>query len=170
MHGVLRAHYRTDLGEIMAAAPMRLTGEAVRRALRSDGDGIFVGERRFSLKSSGRIFIVGAGKAGAPMTEAAVGILGERVSAGAVVVKEGHLGAADARIGNVEMFEWAPLRTRRRRDWRNVWQPCGGSVGGRSTPGHLGRRLRTAHPPRAGPLARRRAAGHHYSARLRRDN
>lgn len=107
MNGVLRAHpHGHDLAEIMAAALDAVEpGEAVRRALRSETDGIFVGERRFALKSSGRVIVVGAGKAGAPMTEAAVAVLGDRVSAGAVVVKEGHLGATGARIGNVELFE-----------------------------------------------------------------
>jgi hydroxypyruvate reductase len=38
------------------------------------------------------MFIVGAGKAGAPMAEAAAEMLGDRLHAGMVIVKDGHLG------------------------------------------------------------------------------
>jgi hydroxypyruvate reductase len=37
------------------------------------------------------VFVVGAGKAGAPMAQAAAGILGARLTGGVVIVKEGHM-------------------------------------------------------------------------------
>jgi hydroxypyruvate reductase len=41
--------------------------------------------------TAGRIFVVGAGKASAPMTKAAVDIFGNDISAGCVIVKYGHV-------------------------------------------------------------------------------
>ena len=49
-----------------------------------------VGAQFFSLAEIGRIFVVGCGKAAAPMAGALLDILGERVSGGAVAVKYGH--------------------------------------------------------------------------------
>jgi hydroxypyruvate reductase len=67
-------------------------GEAVRWHLRRDGDRLFIGEKTYDLAGVKRVFIVGAGKAGAPMAEATAEILGDRLYAGMVIVKEGHLG------------------------------------------------------------------------------
>ncbi|MCA1585174.1 MAG: DUF4147 domain-containing protein, partial [Acidobacteria bacterium] len=53
----------------------------------------------------GRVLIVGAGKASAPMAGAACEILGDRVAAGLVVVKDGHCGSYGGRIGRVELRE-----------------------------------------------------------------
>ena len=64
--------------------------EAVRRALRLDGDRLLVGDRRYELNRYRRVLVVGAGKAGAPMARAVEELLGERVGAGVVVVKHGH--------------------------------------------------------------------------------
>ena len=107
MNEMLRTYARgKDLAEVMAAALDAVEpGDAVRRVLRSDGNDIFVIGREFKLKTAGRVFVVGAGKAGAPMTEAVADVLGECISAGVIVVKEGHLGAAAARIGAIELFE-----------------------------------------------------------------
>ncbi len=107
MNGVLREHSRgRDVAEIMAAALDAVEPRAVlRRVLRRDGDAIFVNERRFDLNAGGRVFVVGAGKACAPMAEAAVEALGERITAGVVIVKDGHLGDSGARVGPVELFE-----------------------------------------------------------------
>ncbi|MFV9506287.1 MAG: glycerate kinase type-2 family protein [Oscillochloridaceae bacterium umkhey_bin13] len=64
---------------------------AVQRQLRRDGDQLWVGGRSFDLQTIERIILVGAGKAGAPMARAAAEALGERLTAGLVVVKDGHL-------------------------------------------------------------------------------
>ncbi|MFN8635599.1 MAG: glycerate kinase [Chloroflexota bacterium] len=65
-------------------------GEAVRRALRRDGDTLSVGDRTFDLAAYDRVVVVGAGKASAPMAAAVEEVLGEKVAAGLVVVKHGH--------------------------------------------------------------------------------
>jgi hydroxypyruvate reductase len=51
---------------------------------------IMVGERRLLLKDCKRIFVVGAGKAGAPMAQAVEQVLGQLISGGLIIVKEGH--------------------------------------------------------------------------------
>jgi len=66
-------------------------GEAVRRAMRLEGSTLHVGERTYNLQDFDRIFVVGGGKAGAPMAAAIEQILGDRVTAGLVNVKYGHL-------------------------------------------------------------------------------
>jgi glycerate 2-kinase len=54
-------------------------------------DGVLtVGEGTFPLKDYNRIFVVGAGKADAPMAKAVERLLGHHVSDGIIVVKDGH--------------------------------------------------------------------------------
>ncbi|MEJ7714003.1 MAG: DUF4147 domain-containing protein [Pyrinomonadaceae bacterium] len=107
MNDVLRAHvYGRALAETMAAALCAVDPAlAVRKALRLESDALFVGAQRFELHPGGRIFIVGGGKAGAPMAWAAYEILGERIAAGIIVVKDGHLGASHHNIGRIELLE-----------------------------------------------------------------
>lgn len=64
---------------------------AVKRHLRLEGTTLVVGERRYDLDHYERILVVGAGKAGASMSRAAEEVLGERISAGLVNVKYGHV-------------------------------------------------------------------------------
>jgi hydroxypyruvate reductase len=49
-----------------------------------------IGERTFPLKDYNRIFIVGAGKADAPMAQALERLLGQHISDGIILVKDGH--------------------------------------------------------------------------------
>ncbi len=70
-----------------------------RRALRLE-----VAGRDYNLDAYRRVFLVGAGKAGAPMTRAAASILGDRLTQGVVVVKEGYLGSDDL-PGQVSILE-----------------------------------------------------------------
>jgi glycerate 2-kinase len=65
-------------------------GEAVRRALKREGDTLTVADRTYDLTAYDRIVVVGAGKASAPMAAAVEEVLGDRVSDGLVVVKHGH--------------------------------------------------------------------------------
>ncbi len=62
---------------------------AVLRALRRGGNTLVVQDHRFDL-ARGRVIVVGAGKADAPMAQAVEEILGDRIRAGAVTVKYGH--------------------------------------------------------------------------------
>jgi hydroxypyruvate reductase len=63
---------------------------AVRRALEREGDILRVGGRSYDLGQVGRVLVVGAGKAGAPMARAVEDVLGDRLSDGLVTVKRGH--------------------------------------------------------------------------------
>lgn len=66
-------------------------GRAVRSHLSLDGDILVAGDARIPLTPGGRVLVVGAGKAGAPMAAAVEGILADRLEKGIVVVKYGHL-------------------------------------------------------------------------------
>lgn len=56
-----------------------------------------------NLDISVRIFVVGAGKAGLPMVRAVVDVLGGKISAGQVTVKDGYGGLE--KVGNVRIVE-----------------------------------------------------------------
>ncbi len=66
---------------------------AVHRHLHRDGDVLRAGNQTYDLRTYERVFVVGTGKAGAPMARAAAEVLGDRLAGGVVVVKED-----DARI------------------------------------------------------------------------
>src|SRR3954463_1596223 len=60
---------------------------AVQRHLRRAGDMLYAGDRTYDLRAYERVFVVGTGKAGAPMARAAAEILGDRLAGGVAVVK-----------------------------------------------------------------------------------
>ena len=93
----LRAHPQgRALAEIMAAALAAVEpAAAVRAHLQRDGDAIAVAGQRY--QGVGRVLVVAAGKAAAPMLGAARAVLGERATAGVLVTKDGH--AADLAPG-----------------------------------------------------------------------
>lgn len=104
----LDAHpHGRHLQEIMAAALAAADPvQAVRQQITATGDTLTVAGAAY--RDVERLIVVGAGKAGAPMLEAAVAQLGSRISAGAVVVKDGHLGGAADRFGpTIELREAA---------------------------------------------------------------
>jgi glycerate 2-kinase len=79
---------REDLHEIFgaglaAADPQR----AVRRELELEGETLLAGGKRFEPR---RVFVLAAGKAAGAMAQAAEELLGEKVSGGLVVTKDGH--------------------------------------------------------------------------------
>ena len=80
---------------------------AVQRALQREGDLLIVGDRRYDLSAYGRLFVLGAGKAGAPMTQAVESVLGERITGGLVVVKTDHSGPTE-RVRIVEASHPTP--------------------------------------------------------------
>jgi len=67
-------------------------GKAVRAALRLRGGAVLAGARRLPLSPAGRVWVVGAGKAAAPMARAVEQVFGARVAGGLVVTKYGHAG------------------------------------------------------------------------------
>lgn len=100
----LRAHPQGHaLAEIMAAALAAVEpAAAVRAHLQCDGDTIIVAGQRY--EAVGRVLLVAAGKAAAPMLSAAREVLGERANAGVLVTKDGHVGeiAPDAQFALCE--------------------------------------------------------------------
>lgn len=80
----------TALQVVQAALAAVDPAAAVRRHVRREGDHLFIGDRRYDLTGFDRVFIVGAGKASAPMAAALTDILGDRLTAGWVNVKYGH--------------------------------------------------------------------------------
>ncbi|MEJ7616065.1 MAG: DUF4147 domain-containing protein [Pyrinomonadaceae bacterium] len=123
----LREHtHGRVLAEIMAASLAAVEpGAAVERALRRADEAILVNGRRCDLRPDNRVYVVGGGKAGAPMAIAAHQVLGERISAGLVIVKEGHLGSSGGKAGAIEITKPA-TRCRTRAAWRPpcAWRRC----------------------------------------------
>lgn len=63
---------------------------AVKRFLRRDGNHLFVGDRTVDLSGLRHLYILGAGKAAAPMARAVEEILADRITDGVVCTKYGH--------------------------------------------------------------------------------
>jgi hydroxypyruvate reductase len=74
------------LAGVAAVEPRR----AVRAHLRLRGGVVEAGGRRLRLAPGGRVWVVGAGKAAAPMAGAVETLFGARVAGGLVVTKYGH--------------------------------------------------------------------------------
>lgn len=91
-----------SVARVLAAALRAVEpGAAVRRHLKVENGGssgpiLHAGGRAFPLRDFRRVLLIGAGKAGLPMAGAVVEMLGERLSAGLVIVKEGHGGELPA--------------------------------------------------------------------------
>ena len=64
--------------------------EAIFRHVKLSKDVLEVGGRRFVLNDFKRIFVVGGGKAGAPMGQALEQLLEDRIADGVIVTKQGH--------------------------------------------------------------------------------
>src|SRR5438128_388921 len=92
MNSTLRKHAISIFEAALRAADPR---EAILRHLKLQrsrrGEEILAaGRHRYRLDAFQNIYVVGAGKAGAPMAQAIEGLLGTRVRAGSVNVKYGH--------------------------------------------------------------------------------
>lgn len=97
------APWGAGVARVLAAALQAVEpGAAVRRYLRREGAALLAGGRPYDLDQFERVWIVGAGKAGAPMAAAAAEILAERLSGGVVVVKEGYAQEAGGPLAVVE--------------------------------------------------------------------
>ena len=82
---------RTSIVAVLEAALNAVDPyQAVRAVLRRAGNQLQVGEHAYALERFRHIYVIGAGKAGAPMTQAVEAVLGERITDGLVVVKTGH--------------------------------------------------------------------------------
>lgn len=82
---------RSDAARIWSAAIRAVEPEAaVRRFVSRRGNTLRIGDRRIDLKRTGQIWVLGAGKAAAPMARALEEVLGKHLSGGLVVTKYGH--------------------------------------------------------------------------------
>lgn len=79
-------------------------GGAVRRYMRQKDETLIVDKKPYPLARFRSAYVVGAGKAGLPMTRAAVDVLGETLESGVVVVKEGY-GNGTKHVGPVAIVE-----------------------------------------------------------------
>jgi len=82
---------------------------AVENAVRCTDDRLHVGAHTYDLDDFANVYVMGAGKAGAPMTQAVEGLLGERIRNGLVVTKTDHGGPTD-RVQLVEASHPVPDR------------------------------------------------------------
>jgi glycerate 2-kinase len=102
------SHADVILGVQRAALAAVDPGGAVRRQVRRRGDLLTIAGRTYDLAVTGRIWVVGGGKAAASMTAALHTVLGDRLAGGLLVTKYGH---ADSRLacagdtGPVEVVE-----------------------------------------------------------------
>jgi hydroxypyruvate reductase len=78
-------------------------GQAVRRAVQRAGTRLAIGGRDYDLSRCRRVLVVGAGKAGDSMAAALHDLLGEWISDGLVVVKDGYRTAG--RHGAIRIVE-----------------------------------------------------------------
>ena len=109
MSAALSPRRRQQVITILTAALQAVNpAEAVRRHVQRTGDCLRVADRAYDLGAFRRVFIVGAGKAAAPMAAAAAEIVGDRLMGGAIVVKYGH--AAPAGEWSVQVGGTSPER------------------------------------------------------------
>lgn len=80
-------------------------GQAVRRTLRRPDNRLQVGETVYDLGCYKRILLLGCGKAAVAMGCAAADVLGDRLTAGALVTKYGHTTGAGALPAGVAVYE-----------------------------------------------------------------
>lgn len=86
-----RTNSRGNLIDIFNAALTAVDPQnAVLRAIKIENDCLHVAGAAYCFETFNRIIVVGAGKAAARMALAVEGVLGERISAGLVIVKEDH--------------------------------------------------------------------------------
>ncbi len=74
---------------------------AVKRYCMRKGDNLYLGNRKFDLSLFKNLFVIGAGKATAPMAAAIEDILGEKITSGIINVKYDHI-ASLSRIRLIE--------------------------------------------------------------------
>ncbi len=84
------------VARVLAAALQAVDpAAAVAHYLRRTGSRLDANGQLYDLDRVHNVYLVGAGKAGAPMARAAAEILGSRLARGLVVVKEGHVEPED---------------------------------------------------------------------------
>jgi glycerate 2-kinase len=87
-HSLRETPWGMAAARVMAAALSAVEpAAALRRHLRRAGNALIAGEQHYDLATIERVFVVGAGKAGAAMLAACAEVLGAALTAGIVVTK-----------------------------------------------------------------------------------
>ena len=87
---------REPLLAILAAALAAVDPyAAVQAQMQRRGDRLMVAGKTYDLAAYRHVYLLGAGKAGAPMAQAVEAVLGDRLTAGLAVVKYGHGGPTE---------------------------------------------------------------------------
>jgi len=82
---------RNDAAAIFKAGLKAVAPDtAIDRFCRRQGDVLWIGEKYFNLTAYENIYLMGAGKATAPMAAAVERLLGDRLTAGVITVKYAH--------------------------------------------------------------------------------
>ncbi|GAO37289.1 hypothetical protein SCT_2708 [Sulfuricella sp. T08] len=81
--------------------------QAVLNAAKLEHDCLTVADTEYRLEAYSRIVVIGAGKATARMALAIEELLGKRISAGLIIVKEGHTASLDI-VGQIEASHPVP--------------------------------------------------------------
>jgi hydroxypyruvate reductase len=88
----LKGERRRQIVQVLQAALDAVDpAAAVRRFVRREGDRLIVDGQVYDLAAVERIYVVGAGKADAPMAQAIEALLGDRIADGAINVKYEHV-------------------------------------------------------------------------------
>jgi glycerate 2-kinase len=94
------------VGRILAAALQAVEPErAVTRCLTRHNNHLQAGGRSYDLEQFGKIWLVGAGKAGLPMSIAAARTLGAYLYQGLVIVKQGYAEGSQALPDRIKILE-----------------------------------------------------------------
>ena len=97
--------WRQKVARIMAAGLKAVDPRsAISNHVKSVKESIEINGDRFSLPLTGRIFVIGAGKAGQPMASAVSEILSKKIENGLVIVKDGYHDLSSP-IENIEIVE-----------------------------------------------------------------
>ena len=62
----------------------------IRKNVQVKGNALHIAGRKYDLAEIGRLFVIGAGKATAPMAQALEALLTDRITDGVIIVKHGH--------------------------------------------------------------------------------
>ncbi len=99
------APWDESIARIMAAALEAVEpGKATENALQQNPDLVAISGFGENPNAYQHVFVIGAGKAGAPMAGAVHRLLGSRVDDGIVIVKEGYSGGT-LQYGNIKIIE-----------------------------------------------------------------
>jgi len=77
------------------------SGVAVKKYCRRENNHLFAGDKHYDLSRIKNIFVIGAGKATAPMAAEIEKILGDRITKGIINVKYGHT----SKLGRIKLIE-----------------------------------------------------------------